>query len=135
MSLWMPFCLSFGLQFLGYNIVLDERRGDKGLVEPLTIECSNCGSISEFFDTRKHGYDGEQGINTHIIGKGESERFGCPKCGVTPMMICANFHYQEIENLGTEMLKRPEDFFDGIDIVGQCLQCDALIEITSFECA
>ena len=112
-----------------YNVKTDV------FVSPLSIECCACGRISEFFDTRKHGYDGEQGVNTHMVGKGNPERFGCPLCGVAPMFLSPNFCYQGIEDLRHDMRERLQDFFSGLDVVGQCTSCNQVVEIASFECA
>jgi hypothetical protein len=120
---------------LGHDVAANARSRDTVYVGPLRLECSVCLLVSEFFDSRKHGYDGEQGVNTHIIGEGEPDRYACPICGVTPMIISANFHYQDFADLATEMRKRAQDFFDGFDVVGQCTQCHSVIEITSCECA
>jgi hypothetical protein len=102
---------------------------------PLFLECTHCGAVSEFFDSRRHGYDGEQGCNTHFVGEGQPDRFACTRCGVAPLIVRANFHYDGVEDFNGEMRKRPQDFFDGLDIVGMCTGCGSLVEITSFECA
>jgi len=120
---------------LGYYATNEGRHKDRIFVGPLSIECPLCGVVSEFFDTRKHGWDGEQGVNTHIIGEANPQRFSCPNCGVAPMILCPNFCYEAPEEFEGEMRERPQDFFGGFDIVGQCTRCNALVEITSFECA
>ena len=117
----------------GYYVTND--REDTVFVGPLRIECSVCSQVSEFFDSRTHGYDGEQGVNTLIVGKGKPDRSSCPICGIVPMIVSVNFHYSDLEHLGSEMRKRAQDFFDGLDVTGQCTHCDSVIEITSFECA
>jgi hypothetical protein len=120
---------------LGYYVNIEPRAEDTIFVGPLSLECPKCRQVTAFFDTRKHGYDGEQGINTHMIGEGNPHRFACPDCGVTPLILCVNFSYQGTEDLKGNMRQRLQDFFEGVDIVGQCTQCTSLIEITSFECA
>jgi hypothetical protein len=120
---------------LGYYAETDNHRMDNIFVGPLSIECPKCGVVSEFFDTRKHGYDGEQGVNTHIIGDGNPDRFACPHCGVAPMVLCPNFCYQGVESFRGEMRDRSQDFFGGLDVVGQCTRCNAIVEIAAFECA
>lgn len=119
----------------GYYTTSKDSNSDGGFVGPLSIECTHCSAISEFFDTRKHGYDGEQGVNTYIVGKGKPDSFICLGCRAAKLLICANFSYQAFENFGPEMRKQPQDYFDTLDIVGQCMHCHALIEVTSFECA
>jgi hypothetical protein len=118
---------------LGYHIT--NKKNETGVVGPLGIECSMCRMVSEVFDTRKHGYDGEQGVNTYHVGEGTPERFICPVCGAVPMIVNANFHYSDFAGLRSDMRTRAQDFFDGFDVVGQCTRCNSVIEITSFECA
>ncbi len=133
------------IYLLGYCVNVDNASTETGFVGPLSIECSKCSTIAEIFDTRKHGYDGEQGVNTciwvnlHVFKpcyrRRGARHYACPICGVTPLIVSANFHYTDFEDLGPEMRKRAQDFFDGFDVVGQCTRCHSVIEITSFECA
>jgi hypothetical protein len=118
---------------LGYYIT--DKKKFSGFVGPLSIECSACSLVSEVFDTRKHGYDGEQGVNTHYVGEGVPTRFNCPICGVVPMIVSTNFAYSDFAKLPSDMRARAQDFFDGFDIVCQCTRCNSVIEVTSFECA
>jgi hypothetical protein len=118
---------------LGYFVT--DGGGAKGFVGPLGLECAKCEAISEFFDTRSHGYDGEQGCNTYVIGEGKPDRFICPRCGVMPFIIRADFSYPEDDCFAAFMKERPQDFFASLSIAGQCMNCNSLIEITSFECA
>lgn len=119
---------------LGYCVTAEGHREDTYFGVPLSIECTTCGAISEFFDTREHGRDGEQGCNTHRIGVGKPDRFACPHCGEAPGIVCVNFSYQGVEDFDDEMLERKQDFFNTLDVVVQCMKCNALIEVTSFEC-
>jgi hypothetical protein len=119
---------------LGYYVTSEGCRNDTIFAGPLSLECPQCGAVSEFFDTRKHGYDGEQGLNTSILGKGKPDRFACPRCGERPVIVCPNFSYQGIEEFLGEMRERREDFFNSLDIVVQCTKCNSLVEATSFEC-
>lgn len=128
-------CGNRALHLLGYSEKTKGSYRDRLFVGSLRLECPKCGTVSEFFDTRNHGYDGEQGVNTHITGEGNPERFACPACGVVPMILCSNFSYQGIEDFQGEARKRLQDFFGTMDLVGQCSGCNALVEITSFECA
>ena len=127
-------CGCFLVYLLGYN-VMPENGHDSVFVGPLGLECPRCGAVAEFFDTRKHGYDGEQGVNTHYVGTGDPSRVACPTCGETPMFVCVNFSYnQGVENFEGEMAKRSQDFFNTLDVVVQCSKCNCSIEVTSFEC-
>ena len=127
-------CGCRAVYLLGYN-VLDEGPGkDMVLVGPLSVKCQECGRVSKFFDTREHGYDGEQGCNTYIIGKGKPNKFSCPRCGEAPMIVCVNFSYQGVEGFRGEMRKRKQDFFNTLGVVVQCTKCNVLIEATWFEC-
>lgn len=119
---------------LGYNVIHEDHPSVTVFVGPLRLECSRCGLISEFFDSRKHGYDGEQGVNTHMVGEGEPDRFPCPICGNTPFFICANFHFQPFEEFAQGMQTRPQDYFDTFAVNGQCVRCTSLVEIVTFEC-
>jgi phage FluMu protein Com len=120
---------------LGYYVTSEgSRRADTGFVGPLCLECPQCRTVSEFFDTRKHGHDGEQGVNTHIIGTGRPNRFACPRCGEVPVIVLANFSYQGVEHFRGEMRERKQDFFNTFDVVVWCPECKVLVEVTSFEC-
>lgn len=127
-------CGCFVVFLLGHNKVSEYRKLPI-FVGPLGIECSECEKVSEFFDTRKHGYDGEQGVNTHITGTGRPKRFACPSCRSLPTSLYARFTYQGVERFSGEMKVRPQDFFDTLDIVVQCSGCNVAVEVISFECA
>jgi hypothetical protein len=120
---------------LGYCIKNESNLRVRELVGPLSLECALCGVVTDFFDTRIHGYDGEQGVNTYIIGEGTPDRFTCPCCGAKPMFICAHFSYPDYDDFGEKMKIRREDYFEGLVIVGQCINCNDSIEIMDFECA
>jgi hypothetical protein len=115
---------------LGYH-VRDEANAE-GFVGPLSLRCSNCKAVMEFFDTRMHGHDGEQGCNTYIVGNGTPDAFSCPRCGVAPFSLTVVFDYADSKPFPDE---RPEDFFTGFSVLGKCTKCDSIVEITSFECA
>ena len=106
---------------LGYYVTSEGQRKDTVFVGPLSLECPKCGEVSEFFDTRKHGHDGEQGINTYIIGKGKPNRLPVPAVGKRPVIVCVNFSYQEVERFRSEMRERKQDFFNTLDVVAQCI--------------
>ena len=128
-------CGQRGVFLLGHCETAEDDAQGTIFVGPLGIECPKCGLDCEFFDTRKHGYDGEQGINTHLFGEGRPDRFACPKCGIAPMFVRCNFCYGNTDYSIEEMRRRPQDFFDGFDVVGQCTNCNHVVEIASFECA
>ncbi len=127
-------CSCRAVYLLGYYVTPKGHK-DAVFVGPLSLECPKCGAVSRFFDTRNHGYDGEQGINTHIIGEGMPNRFACPDCGEAPVIVCVNFSYHGFERFYGEMWERRQDFFNTLDVVAQCTKCNALVEVTSFECA
>jgi len=127
-------CGKRAVHLLGYHITTEGRRPDAFLVGPLSIECNECKLIFPFFDTRLHGYDGEQGVNTHSIGHGAPEVFRCPHCGPQPLIISASFTYVVDNEFKGVSRERPQDFFTGIVILAQCTKCNSLIEATWFEC-
>jgi predicted RNA-binding Zn-ribbon protein involved in translation (DUF1610 family) len=127
-------CSCPAVYLLAYYVTYEGFRKDTGFVGPLSLECPKCGTVSKFFDTRKHGYDGEQGVNTSIVGKGRPGRFACPQCGEVPVIVCVNFSYQGVEEFRGEMRERRQDFFNSLDVVVQCTKCNTLVEVTSFEC-
>jgi hypothetical protein len=107
----------------------------EGITGPLAVRCAACGAVSGLFDTRRHGYDGEQGCNTYAVGAGETAPYGCPSCAGTEFFLCAGFSYSEPGELAESWPGRAQDFFGGFHLLGQCRQCRALAEIASFECA
>lgn len=127
-------CSCRAVHLLGYYATSESRRNDRVFVGPLSLECPKCGVVSNFFDARQHGHDGEQGINTHITGKGKPDRFACPHCGEAPVVVYVNFSYQGGEEFRDEMRERKQDFFNTLDVAVECTKCSDLIEVTSFEC-
>jgi hypothetical protein len=127
-------CGCFAVYLLGFN-KLSEHGKLPIFVGPLSIECPECGAVTEFFDTRKHGYDGEQGVNTHITGTGKPDRFACASCRSLPMSIYVRFTYSGVDRFRGEMQARPQDFFETLDVVVQCTGCNVAVEVISFECA
>jgi hypothetical protein len=87
------------------------------------------------FDTREHGYDGEQGCNTYAVGTGEPVRYPCPRCAGEEFFLCAGFSYSEPGELAEQWPGRAQDFFGGFHLLGQCRRCGEFAEIASFECA
>jgi hypothetical protein len=128
-------CGHRAISLLGYCSPAEMRDRDRGLIGPLSVECSSCGTISDLLDTRKHSYDGEQGVNTYWVGEGNPERFVCPRCEFQRLFLSAGFSYSEPAELEAAWSGRAQDFFGGFHVVGQCLRCGAIVEIASFECA
>lgn len=128
-------CGHRAVSLLSYYVPVETLDRDKLLIGPLGVECGRCGSISDLFDTRKHGYDGEQAVNTYLVGEGKPDRFDCPQCGFSRLFLCVGFSYSEPEKLEQTWPGRAQDFFGGFHLVGQCLRCGSIIEIFSFECA
>jgi hypothetical protein len=122
------------VHLLGYYDEIDDPRDEPFLVDPLSLSCPECELISEVFDSRKHGFDGEQGVNTYVVIEGTPVRFACPRCQATRLVMQANFSYQGYESFDGEMAERLEDYFNTFDITGRCTRCAAVIEITWFEC-
>lgn len=127
-------CGNRAVYLLGYYAFIEGRRQDRFFVGPLGLSCPECGAILELFDTREHGYDGEQGINTNIVGNGEPDSYECPQCGATPMILQPTFSYRDVEWPEGPMRERVQDYFDTFDITGTCARCKEVIEITWFEC-
>ena len=127
-------CGSRVLKLSGYYMPTESRSHVHVFVGPLRVECQDCHLVSDFFDTRKHGYDGEQDCNTHMIGEGVADDCACPSCGLKRMIIYANFTYSRGDDLPNWMSERPQDFFDGFNLIGKCTGCYQTCEIASFEC-
>jgi hypothetical protein len=128
-------CGHRAVALLGYYLPAARGDRDRLLTGPLSLECGHCRAISDLFDTRKHGYDGEQGVNTHRVGEGEPDRFVCPRCGFQRLFLCVGCSYSDPEELEPAWPGRAQDFFGGFHVVGQCLRCGSIVEIASFECA
>jgi hypothetical protein len=116
--------------------------GQAIFVSPLSLECLACGRLSELIDTRKHGYNGEQGGDCNIAGEGCRGRFPCPRCGEVPMVLMPGFSFQgdyfEPNNRGPKDFfgRRPQDFFGVFWLYGQCCRCGSvLLLVDGFECA
>jgi hypothetical protein len=123
------------LSLLAYPGPAGHRGLSEGLTGPLSVRCPACGTSSVLFDTRQHGYDGEQGCNTYAVGTGEAGRYKCPCCAGEEFFLCAGFSYSEPDELAARWHGRGQDYFAGFYLLGQCHRCSALVEIVSFECA
>lgn len=128
-------CGNRGVCLLGYWFLADGRAQEPLFVSPFRLLCLDCGLVLEFFDTRKHGYDGEQGVNTYIVGEGEPDMYVCPRCGARTFVLRPIFWYQSINSMGPNMRERFQDYFDTFELVGQCMECKGAVGIASFECA
>lgn len=127
-------CGERAVHLLGYYVA-DGRDEDRAITGPLFLACHGCGLVSQLFDSRKHGYDGEQGVNTYIAGEGDPEIIACPKCGEMPLIVHPRFTYQDAASYNDEMHERLEDYFNTFGVVGECTGCHNIIEIAWFECA
>lgn len=107
----------------------------EGLTGPLAVRCPACGTTAALFDTREHGYDGEQGCNTYAVGTGEPVRYTCPPCGGEDFCLSAGFSYSDPGYLIAKWPGSAQEFFGGFHLLGQCQRCRAVVEIVSFECA
>jgi hypothetical protein len=108
--------------------------GQDIFVGPLAVECPSCGRESELIDTRKHGYNGEQGGDCNMNGEGRRGRFPCPRCGAVPMTLMPGFsfegYYFETKR------RRPQDFFGVFWLDCRCSQCGRKVHLVDgFECA
>lgn len=122
--------------YLGCYSVSEGANPVKIFIGPLAIECPACGRVSDLLDTRHHGYDGELGSSSTMIGDGERARYACSDCGVRPMLVCPTFSYQlNDDDFAATAEGRPHDFFDCFALEGRCSGCDTLRRITDFECA
>ena len=119
----------------GFYALTDSFPPNGVFVGPLGIECLECDRATGFFDSREHGFDGEQGCNTHLIGEGIPDRFTCPSCRLARMSVYANFSYHSIEELDHAKWQHSKDYFSSFDVVGQCAGCSQVMEIASFECS
>jgi hypothetical protein len=121
--------------------VLGYVREDEGpqrticFVSPLALECLQCGRVSELIDTRQHGHDGEQGCDGNVTGEGPRVRFPCPRCGETPVAAIAGFDYGGHHYNPFDPQSRPQDFFGGFTLRGECSRCATRLCVTSFETA
>jgi hypothetical protein len=120
---------------LGYHA---KSEGDSPVdifISPLAIECPACGRVSEILDTKQHGWDGEQGCDCNMTGKGPRMRFPCPRCGEVPMAVAPGFSYQGDDFDPKAWDGRPQDYFGAYWLYGKCSKCGKIVDITGFECA
>jgi hypothetical protein len=104
-------------------------------VGPLALECPQCGRVSEFIDTRQHGYNGEQGCDGNMTGEGPRVRFPCPQCGEVPLAVTAVFSYDGHEYDPLDPKARPQDYFGSVGVCGECSRCGKRILNIGFETA
>lgn len=106
---------------------------------PLALQCESCNAVSELFDARIHGYNGEMGLSW-IRPEEESEereKFKCEKCGPVPMEVIVRFEYPDdlFDEEPCGFAGREQDLFTWFSVLGRCSRCQQLIEVTDFECA
>jgi hypothetical protein len=104
-------------------------------VSPLALECPACGRVSELIDTRRHGFEGEQGCDCNMTGEGPRARFPCPRCGEAPFAVVPGFDYDGHDYDPLDPDARPEDFFGCFLLYGECGRCGQVVSVTGFECA
>jgi hypothetical protein len=123
---------------LGHYWRNPDYRNELVFLSPLALRCSACGKITELFDTAIHGYDAESGgISACCRGEGERTEFACETCGPQQLQVFARFEYPD-DLLGPDSEQyrgREQDLFSWFSLLGKCLRCGRLVEVTDFECA
>lgn len=102
------------------------------LLAPIYLECPKCLSKSLIFDPTIHGWDGENGDSTSLIGEIKPK-----KVYETPRRVIVNYSFQNPDNYAELMedgIDKPEDYFDVI-IINTINDGGKLEEVVSYECA
>jgi rubredoxin len=117
---------------LGYILESQSLPGEMVFVGPLSIECPSCGKRSVFFDSERHGYDGENESSVAMRGSGEPQHWSCPQCESTTVEIEVQMTYNVEPDEENE--ERAEDFFSEISVACKCRKCDKTFNATSIDC-
>jgi hypothetical protein len=102
-------------------------------VGPLALKCSDCGRISELFDARLHGHDGEKGCDGNLVGAGQRVHFLCPHCGAAPMALFAGFSYDRLSYDPLDIDSRPQDIFAWFSLCGDCSRCGKRVKVIDLQ--
>ena len=125
-------CGSSKQKLLGYWLESQSLPGEMVFVGPLSIECSSCGNRELFFDSERHGYDGENGSSVAMSGTGDPQHWSCPQCECVIVEIEVRMTYNAEPDEGNE--ERAEDFFSEVGIVCKCSKCNGTFNATSIDC-
>jgi hypothetical protein len=106
-------------------------------IAPFALECATCSTVTELFDPRLHGYDGEQHSSAGMTGQGPRQYFVCAACQQTLFEIAVSLDYpfDDAEFEAGDVGERPQDYFAGFSLDGQCCHCHTTLEIAGYECA
>ncbi len=125
-------CGSNKQKLLGYLLESQSLPGEVVFVGPLSIECSSCGKRSLFFDSERHGYDGEHDSSVAMSGTGEPQYWICPQCDSAIVEIEVQMMYNVEPDEEDE--ERAEDFFSEIAVACKCVKCNKTFNATSIDC-
>lgn len=114
-------------------------RGPFQFVRPLHFECAECGRVTLIVD--EHGYHSEVarlegGVGSATFrGTGPTAPYCCQACEATDFAVTVSLIYSDgAFDLFLDEPELPaEDFFDIIDVRGQCQECGNSCVIASFE--
>lgn len=102
------------------------------LLAPIYLECPKCLTKNLIFNPSIHGWDGENGDNTSIIGENEPHKVNkLPRRVIVDYSFQGPDSYADLINDGT---KNPEDYFD-VFIISTQNESGKLEEVVSYECA
>lgn len=125
-------CGSYEQELLGYSLKSQSMPSETIFVGPLSIECPLCGRRTLFFDSERHGYDGEHDSSVAMGGTGEPQHWICPTClnAIFEIEVCMTYNVEPDE----EYIERREDFFSEIAVVCKCTNCYGEFNVTSITC-
>jgi Zn finger protein HypA/HybF involved in hydrogenase expression len=125
-------CGSSMQQLLGYSLESQSLPGEVVFVGPLSIECLSCGKRSLFFDSERHGHDGENESSVAMSGTGEPQQWSCPQCESSNIEVEVQMTYNVEHEKENE--ERAEDFFSEIAVACKCRKCKKTFKATSIDC-
>lgn len=82
------------------------KRENVNILPPIYLECLNCGSVQLIFDPEKYGWDGINGDNANVVGKGKPVPLGFEG------KVAILYSYQGLENYVDISSEFGRDMFD-----------------------
>jgi Zn finger protein HypA/HybF involved in hydrogenase expression len=93
--------------------------------DPLIFACNKCKKEHHFFDSRKHGYEGQLGLGERSASSDVSVTVMCPECASSSLKFSGSFFYNiEIDDLeqlvAEENIENASDLYDALSIKCTC---------------
>lgn len=115
------------------NINTNNKKENDYYYAPIYLNCPSCSLENLLFNPQQHGWDGENGDSTEIIGEGNKITFNDKKGS-----ILVEYSYQDIDSydeLVNDGIENPEDYFETFNVYFVENGSNSLVDVVNYECA